>query len=317
MKNIKKVRVHLTGDVFACYDLSAEPLAEGEFPPCTIEFISPDKFTEMSDELCFPDRNIPVVDKVRGRAFRNHPYNFFVSGKRTREGVVSAVRILSEYLADYAQAVWDNIDPRCGAKIPSRLYRNVAHICADALTHLGVPAHVAMLALDPAAHNGLKNQYRVVVDAKVPVYPWKEECTPDEKNPNKTYHRLIPVYENLNFDFDVTNALRVQWVWPGSPRVLGEDVRVLRNGRPVRWVDSLGHLTREGYSHFTVMRGSQTPIEAQADGELLLKQTSLVSVLAAVSDGTSEGMVAALNKMFNSPTTKSTAKSAITQMNLG
>ena len=321
MKNIEKIRIHLIGDVFAQYNLSAEPLADGAYPTCTFELLSlgGEEFKELEEQglLCFPDRHTPIVDRAENHVRRDRPSDFFTSGLRTRDGVIRAVKTLADYLEETAQMVWDNIDPRCSAKVPSRLYRNVAYICADALTRLGIPAKVTTLSLDPEKHKGLKNQYRVVVNAKVPVYPWKEVGVQDPENPNKWRYHLEPVYETLNFDFDVTNGLRIQWVWPGSPRVLGEDVRVLRDGRPVRWVDSLGHLTREGYSHFTVMRGSQTPVEAQADGELLLKQTSLVSVLAAVSDGTPEGMVTALNNMFNSPTTKSTAKSAITQMNLG
>ena len=321
MKNAQNIRIHLTGDVYMQYTVSAETLSEGEHPSCTFEMLTrgSEQFEDLKKQglLCFPDVHRPVVTRAEGHRCREANPNFFVSGERTIAGVVSTVKVLADYLAETAQLVWENIDPRCGAKVPSRLYRNVAYVCADALTHLGIPAKVALLALDPEKHNGLKNQYRVVVDATVPRFPWKEVKESDPENPEKSKYHPVLEYENLNFDFDVTNALRTQWVWPDSSRVLGEDVRVLRNGRPVRWVDSLYNLTKGGYSHFTVVRGSQTPMEIQGDGELLLRQTSLLSVLAEVSDGTPDGMMEALNKMFNSPSTKSTAKSHVARMNLG
>lgn len=147
---------------------------------------------------------------------------------------------------------------------------------------MGIPATVKLMPLCRENHNGLCNQYRVTVDMKVPTYPWKKIPTQDPDRPNRVHYRAERVYETLNFDFDVTNRLRMEWVWPGEEHFEGYDARVLRDGKPVKWVGRILSVA-SGQPASVVMRSSGGALPTGWESKLsaFLSQTSMATVVEA------------------------------------
>lgn len=313
MKNAREIYFQLSGDVYAKYTVSAETLPEGETPKGEVVVLDlPDEeMAKLFDEgaISYPLRSGPVYEPDTLRPNRKpRPPFYYTNGALTPDGVIGVAHTVAVALNDMASDVWENIDPRCSAKVPSRLYRNVAYICADVLNHLGIGAKVSKLSLEPELHNGLKNQYRVVVCARVPRYPWRKQRVPDPNKPGHLKTVTHREYEDVEFDFDVTNSLRISWVWPNSAHVMGMDARILREGRPVCWTGSMRRLSEPGVVKMEIMSGPDK-LSQQSDVELLLSQTSFADVLLSLTDGTPEGNSAAIKQALGiEPTPETIAR---------
>lgn len=293
MKNIKEVYIHLTGDVYAKYEVSTEPRGASENTQAVFVTLDRDskEVLAMFDEglVCFPSRG--GFQRESDKEYFPH---FNGNGSYTTEGVVKMVSSITEFLSEVAIEVWEGVDPRCSAKIPSRLYHRVADICADALTHLGIPAKVTKVALDPEKNCGLRNQYRVLVDVKTPILPWKVESVQDEKNPKRMKKRTIPAWRQVCFDFDPCNTLRLGWIAPNGRHIMGDDARVFRDGKPAHWVGYIGRVARFGPSTFSVSHHSDSVGDTLGLIELMLAQTSILDTCDVNPDASLEEKLAAI-----------------------
>lgn len=303
MKNVSEVYFHVTGDLFLKYEISARPRGTDEVIKGETVFldVKTDKVRAVWDAglLCFPSHGgTPCEDPQRRNDYKAS-YN--PNGTLTALGVVRIVKSVAEYLEETASDVWELIDPRCSAKIPSRLYHRTADVCADVLTHLGIPAKVVKLPLDPEKHNGLRNQYRVVVITKVPIYPWKVERQPHPDNPNRMRRKVISSFRDINFDFDCTNGLRLRWTWPDSRHISGWDARVLRNGNPVRWVGEIEKTISGEPVKFTVTGSTGGVTDTLDDIGLLMLQTSILDTMGVEDDDPMDERLEAVRRATSTP----------------
>lgn len=240
MKNIENIYVRLTDTVYAKFELSTKPMAKQEFEDYTIQVINPkgDEYKELyaSGQIFNPARGGHPVDNPDKRGMKKEQMpSYNENGTLTEVGALRIVDSFVEYLDETASMVWGDVDPNCGPKVASRMYKRMAYICADALHLLGFQTKVVKQELNPAECRGLKHQYRVSVSIRIPDYPWHFNVSQIDGDPRKTRRELVSKWKNLEFDFNPAYQRLSKWAWADIPCVRGYDVRILRDGHPRSW----------------------------------------------------------------------------------